>query len=55
MIEGEARMDELSAQLKEVRVAHDGLADRKASLRVRYSRRCDAARRRSPDVLDSPC
>ena len=36
MIDGEARMEELSAQFREVKVANDQLVDRKASLQVRW-------------------
>ena len=36
MSEGEARMEELSAQFREVKVAHDELVGRKASLQVRW-------------------
>ncbi len=35
MIDGEARMEALSAQFREVKVAHDELVDHKVSLQVR--------------------
>ena len=35
MIEGEARMEALSAQFREVKVANDELVNRQASLQVR--------------------
>ncbi len=34
MTEGEARMEELSAQFREVKTAHDELVDRKATMQV---------------------